>query len=753
MAFLSTAVRSAVCFWPVQSAARSTTSRWYCSAAGQTTEKSVPYAKTLKEETGKTSGPTKPLPKSADAVVIGGGSLGCQTVYHLAKMGMTNVVLLERDRLTAGTTWHTAGLAPTQGGHYSFGERENSVAVSTTQYILVQSAARSTTSRWYCSAAGQTTEKSVPYAKTLKEETGKTSGPTKPLPKSADAVVIGGGSLGCQTVYHLAKMGMTNVVIENCPVTGVQVQTDDFGVKRVKAVETEYGTIHTPCVVNCGGVWAQRLGRMAGVKVPLIAMHHAYVVTERIEGIQVSDRFAFSLFDLNWDVFTQHIEGAINRVPALERTGIKSTVCGPESFTADHKPLMGEAPEVRGFFLGCGFNSAGMMLGGGCGKELAHWIIHGRPEKDMYGYDIRRFHHSLTDNNHWIRERSHESYAKNYSVVFPFDEPLASRNMRRDPLHEPIHSLPGQGGCAELPLPPPPPGAEELELPLPPPPPGAEELELPLPPPPPGAEELELPLPPPPPGAEELELPLPPPPPGAEELELPLPPPPPGAEELELPLPPPPPGAEELELPLPPPPPGAEELELPLPPPPPGAEELELPLPPPPPGAEELELPLPPPPPGAEELELPLPPPPPGAEELELPLLPPLPGAEELELPLPPVPPPQGGRWPEPQKGELPATKKGEEVWRPLSPAAVSLQEFLWPEPHKGELPAMKKGEVGGPPAPAAISLQEWTSMLSAVPLPAGVLTAWPAMGPQKPPFPARDFVLDCWVFKGGGGR
>ncbi|MGH0125937.1 UNVERIFIED_CONTAM: hypothetical protein FKN15_025157 [Acipenser sinensis] len=96
------------------------------------------------------------------------------------------------------------------------------------------------------------------------------------------------------------------------------------------------------------------------------------------------------------------------------------------------------------------------------------------------------------------------------------------------------------------------------------------------------------------------------------------------------------------------------------------------------------------------------------------------PGAEELELPLPPVPPPQGGRWPEPQKGELPATKKGEEVWRPLSPAAVSLQEFLWPEPHKGELPAMKKGEVGGPPAPAAFSLQDGTSMLSAVPLPAG---------------------------------
>ncbi|POI33226.1 hypothetical protein CIB84_003023 [Bambusicola thoracicus] len=334
----------------------------------------------------------------------------------------------------------------------------------------------------------------------------------------------------CSTLARAAAArGAT--IIENCPVTGIQVRMDDFGVKRVHAVETAHGTIQTPCVVNCAGVWARALGRLAGVHVPLVAMHHAYVVTERIEGIQnmpnvrdhdasvylrlqgdalsvggyesnpifweeVSEKFAFSLFDLDWDVFMQHIQGAINRVPVLERTGIKSTVCGPESFTADHKPLMGEAPEVRGFFLGCGFNSAGkraqetplhayhcehrtpaaillgligvltsspgMMLGGGCGKELAHWIIHGRPEKDMYGYDIRqgsppiarlcpgvrcppplslpfrRFHCSLTDNNRWIRERSHESYAKNYSVVFPHDEPLAGRNMRKDPLHQPF---------------------------------------------------------------------------------------------------------------------------------------------------------------------------------------------------------------------------------------------------------------------------------------------------------------------------
>uniref|UniRef100_A0A8C7JAR7 Sarcosine dehydrogenase, mitochondrial n=1 Tax=Oncorhynchus kisutch TaxID=8019 RepID=A0A8C7JAR7_ONCKI len=461
MAFLGTAVRKVASCRPALSplCRSATTSRRYSSSSEPTTEKSVPYENVLKVEEGG-SGPTKPLPKSAEAVVIGGGSLGCQTVYHLAKMGMTNVVLLERDRLTAGTTWHTAGLL----WQLRPSDVEVELLAHTRQVI----------------------------SHDLEQETGLETG-----------WIQNGGLFIASNKQRLDEYKRLMSVIENCPVTGIQVSTDDMGVKRVKAVETLHGTIQTPVVVNCAGVWAAKLGEMAGVKVPLVAMHHAYVVTERIEGIQnmpnvrdhdasvylrlqgdalsvggyeqnpvfwdkVSDKFAFSLFDLDWDVFMQHIEGAINRVPALEQTGIKSTVCGPESFTADHKPLMGEAPEVRGFFLGCGFNSAvhgnvfllltqnprtrtdtgvgctwsegggdvGMMLGGGCGRELAHWIIHGRPEKDMYGYDIRRFHHSLTDNNKWIRERSHESYAKNYSVVFPFDEPLASRNMRTDPFHK-----------------------------------------------------------------------------------------------------------------------------------------------------------------------------------------------------------------------------------------------------------------------------------------------------------------------------
>ncbi|KAB1280504.1 Sarcosine dehydrogenase; mitochondrial [Camelus dromedarius] len=470
------------------------------SGAGPTIEKSVPYQRTLKgaqDPSAAARGPSRPLPSTASVVVIGGGSLGCQTLYHLAKLGVSGAVLLERERLTSGTTWHTAGLL--------WQLRPSDVEVELlahTRRVVSRDLEEETGlhTGWIQNGGlfiASNRQRLDEYKRlmSLGKAYGVESHVLSPAETKAlyplmnvddlfgtlyvphDGTMDPAGT--CSTLARAATARGAQV-IENCPVTGIRVRTDDFGVRRVAAVETEHGSVQTPCVVNCAGVWAGAVGQMAGVKVPLVAMHHAYVVTERIEGIQnmpnvrdhdasvylrlqgdalsvggyeanpifweeVSDKFAFGLFDLDWDVFAQHTEGAIRRVPVLERTGVKSTVCGPESFTPDHKPLMGEAPELRGFYLGCGFNSAGMMLGGGCGQELAHWIVHGRPEKDMHGYDIRRvcghlrFHHSLTDHSRWIRERSHESYAKNYSVVFPHDEPLAGRNMRRGPLHEVPH--------------------------------------------------------------------------------------------------------------------------------------------------------------------------------------------------------------------------------------------------------------------------------------------------------------------------
>ncbi|KAF4016835.1 hypothetical protein G4228_007993 [Cervus hanglu yarkandensis] len=478
MASLSRALRGVAATRPRQSPAPGRGLRPLASGAGPTSEKSVPYQRTLKEAQDASAaarGPSRPLPSTASVVVIGGGSLGCQTLYHLAKLGVSGAVLLERERLTSGTTWHTAGLL--------WQLRPSDVEVELlahTRRVVSRDLEEETGlhTGWIQNGGlfiASSRQRLDEYKRLMSlgkvygiESHVLSPGETKALYPLMNVEDLYGtlyvphdGTMdpaGTCTSLVRAATAQGAQVIENCPVTGIRVRTDDFGVRRVAAVETEFGCIRTPCVVNCAGVWAGAVGRMAGVKVPLVAMHHAYVVTERIEGIQnmpnvrdhdasvylrlqgdalsvggyetnpifweeVSDKFAFGLFDLDWDVFTQHIEGAINRVPVLEKTGIKSTVCGPESFTPDHKPLMGEAPELRGFFLGCGFNSAVDPR-----RRPAEDV---RPE-----WSPRRFHHSLTGHGRWIRERSHEAYAKNYSVVFPHDEPLAGRNMRTDPLHE-----------------------------------------------------------------------------------------------------------------------------------------------------------------------------------------------------------------------------------------------------------------------------------------------------------------------------
>uniref|UniRef100_A0A8D1M7R9 Sarcosine dehydrogenase, mitochondrial n=1 Tax=Sus scrofa TaxID=9823 RepID=A0A8D1M7R9_PIG len=468
MASLSRALRlAATC--PHRNPAQGLGPRPRTGGTGPTTEKSVPYQRTLKEAqqpSVEAQGPSQPLPRAASVVVIGGGSLGCQTLYHLAKLGVSGALLLERERLTSGTTWHTAGLL--------WQLRPSDVEVELlahTRRVVSRDLEEETGlhTGWIQNGGlfiASNRQRLDEYKRLM--SLGKAYGVESHVLSPAETKALyplmnvddlygtlyvpHDGTMdpaGTCTTLSRAATARGAQVIENCPVTGIRVRTDDFGVRRVAAVETAHGSIQTPCVVNCAGVWAGAVGRMAGVKVPLVAMHHAYVVTERIEGIQVrsqpqvpwravgdwlvgagprpppqvSDKFAFGLFDLDWDVFGQHIEGAIHRVPVLEKTGIKSTVCGPgEGGGVVRRPVAPLLP--------------GMMLGGGCGQELAHWIVHGRPEKDMHGYDIRRFHHSLTDHSRWIRERSHESYAKNYSIVFPHDEPLAGRNMRRDPLHE-----------------------------------------------------------------------------------------------------------------------------------------------------------------------------------------------------------------------------------------------------------------------------------------------------------------------------
>jgi len=429
---------------------------------------------------------SKALPAEADVVIVGGGAQGASTLYHLQDMGV-NAVLLEKDELTAGTTWHSAGLVwrlrPSDVDimlikrtrdlakkiekdlGVSTGWQENGgLFVASTEVRLNEYKRLQTLGKYF------DIETTILDAADTKE--------LYPLMNVDDILgCLYSPGDGCvepaEYTSALARYARKKggVIHEKVDVVGFE-HDNNIMCPKVTKVITDKGAIKTNHVVICGGVWSRDILKPLGIDVPLCAMKHAYVLTEPIEGIRgmpnvrdhdasvylrvqgsalqvggyeqnpvfwddVDPKFHFGLFDLDWDAFGQNFEGGMNRIPIVGETGVKTTVCGPESFTPDHKPLLGEVPGMRGMWLNCGFNSAGLMLSGGCGHEIAHWIVHGCSSIDMFGYDINRYCPEYTDNTQWIKSRSHEAYAKNYSIVFPKDEPLAGRTMsHRTPFHE-----------------------------------------------------------------------------------------------------------------------------------------------------------------------------------------------------------------------------------------------------------------------------------------------------------------------------
>lgn len=275
----------------------------------------------------------------------------------------------------------------------------------------------------------------------------------------------------CNALTKLAMQTSNAQVIENCPVQKILTEQNKRGVSKIVGLRTEYGDIKTKCVVNATGAWGRDLIEPLGITLPLIPMKHSYVMSEPIKGVQgapnlrdhdasiairvqgssfglggyeknpiildkVDDDFSFSLYDLDWSTFDCHVNEAVELCPAFGEAGIKCTICGPETFTPDHKPIMGPDPRLIGLFHNCGYNSAGMMFGGGCGEQLVQWIINGRPEFYMHNFDVRRFTDKQMTNKSYCIERCHEAYAENYSLVFANAQPLAGRNFQTSPLHQ-----------------------------------------------------------------------------------------------------------------------------------------------------------------------------------------------------------------------------------------------------------------------------------------------------------------------------
>ena len=434
------------------------------------------------------------LPTQAEIIVIGGGIIGCSTAYHLAKEGAKDVVLLEAGQLTNGSTWHAAGLV---------GQLRNSANItqmlknSVDLYKNLEAETGLATGwkmngglrlacnkdRWTEVKRQATTAHS--FGLPMELLTPKEAQDLWPLMDVSDLVGAAflptdGQANPSDITQSLAKGArMRGVkIFEQSPVTGIAVENG-----RVTSVSTEQGNIKCEKVVNCGGQWARELGRMAGVNVPLQSVEHQYMVTEPLipdavpgdlptlrdpdrliyfkedvgglvmggyepnpiawarQGIP--EKFYFSLLDENWDHFEQLMDQALIRVPALETAGIRMLTNGPESFTPDGNFILGEAPEVRNFFVGAGFNAFGIASGGGAGQSLAQWVLAGEPPMDLWSVDIRRFSKVHQDDD-FVCNRTLEAYSKHYTMSWPHEEYQSARPVLTSLLYQ---ALKDQGAC------------------------------------------------------------------------------------------------------------------------------------------------------------------------------------------------------------------------------------------------------------------------------------------------------------------
>jgi len=435
---------------------------------------------------------TKTVPSHAQTVVVGGGIAGCSVAYHLTQLGWKDVVLLEQGRLSGGTTWHAAGLVGQLRNHENL---TRLIEYSTRLYANLEKETGQATGWKACGSLSiartkermtvlkRVAAKARAYGVEAEIISAKEAGEKWPVMETKDlegAVWLPGDGKAnpadlTQALSKGARAGGAQI-FENVRVTDVGL---DNG--AVNKVATSAGDIECEYVVNAGGQWARQFGRLAGVNVPLYSCEHYYIVTGLIDGVQtdlpclrdpdgyiyfkeevgglvmggfepdakpwkvnpIPDDFEFTLLEDDWDQFEILMENALIRVPALETAEMKQFVNGPESFTSDGYFILGEAPEVRNYFVCAGFNSMGIASAGGAGKALAEWMVEGEPTSDVWPVDIRRFA-PFHGNDAWLEERVKESLGLHYVMPWPNKELESGRPLRCSPIYE---QLKQRGAC------------------------------------------------------------------------------------------------------------------------------------------------------------------------------------------------------------------------------------------------------------------------------------------------------------------
>lgn len=426
---------------------------------------------------------SKSLPPHAAVVVIGGGVMGCSTLYHLAKAGVGDAILLERNQMTSGTTWHSAAqvraLRSTRNltdlikysidlyarleaetGQQTGWINKGSLSIATNPERMVHIRRQASLATLFgVEAQAVSKEEALEYWPLMNADDviGAVWSPDDGRVSPSDL---------CAALVKGAKSGGAKI-FEETGVTGILTEAG-----KIVGVETTCGTVMCDAIALCTGLWSKETAAMAGCQIPVWPCEHFYLLTKPIPGIEgnmptLSDHdahlymrddsggllvgcfeplgkaiaperlgpnFAFQLLPEDWDHFEPMMINALHRLPALETAEVKMLLNGPESFTPDGSFLLGETAETRGLFLGCGMNSVGVATGGGAGMALAHCIVHGHMPSDLHEADPKRFP-AVFNRVDALASRVPEVLGKHYEITFPGRQWDSARGLKHSPLH------------------------------------------------------------------------------------------------------------------------------------------------------------------------------------------------------------------------------------------------------------------------------------------------------------------------------
>ena len=419
-------------------------------------------------------------------VVIGGGVVGASVLYHLAKFGWTDVALVERSVLTAGSSWHAAGgihalnadpnIAALQAYTIDLlSEIEKESGVNIGLHMTGGLTMAGTPDRWEWLQSAYRVFQSIGIEDcrlVTPEEAGKLN------PIMSTEGLLGGmwadregyiDTTGTVHAYAVAAKKRGATVIEHNQVLELHQLPDGW------RVVTEKGDITCEHVVNAGGLWAKQVGRMAGIELPVSPLKHHYLVSDTIPALEKLDfevpmtvdlegftymrqdqkglllgiyeidhehwamdgapwDYGMELFQEQTDRIEKELILGFERYPALQDVGVKTWVNGAFTFSPDGNPLVGPVPGKNGYWCACAV-MAGFLQGGGVGKSLAEWMIHGEPEADVYGMDVARYGR-FAENKRYIRETTGQFYTRRFVMTYPNEQLPAGRPLKMAPAHD-----------------------------------------------------------------------------------------------------------------------------------------------------------------------------------------------------------------------------------------------------------------------------------------------------------------------------